>query len=577
MSTPPSTRRTRAVALVALVALLLGSLWAGAAGADTPTPPSSGPFTLSVTTGGNTYTYPANNAGGSVTGPTIPNVTDGQLATVDVSIPGGGAIAVVDVRQCKGGVSVNNLGDFDPFQTNLCSTVVLGAGSGNAVAGAYATSGPLAPGTASTSVPFNLGTGSAPTIADPFGGPDLPGFSCDAANPCQLVVFTSVASGGGSLNYQSFPINFASTAPPGAPGTPVATAGSNGAANLSWTAAPGAASYTVASTPTGASCTVASGGSGTSASCTGLAVFTPYSFVVTAVNPFGTAASAASNSVTSSPTAPTITGANAGNESILVNWSPAGVEPTGYQIVALPGSSTQNVTPPATSGTVSGLTNGTAYTVTVVALYPGGNSVSSAAVGPVTPTGQFVTQTFTVTRPVGALLIGEDCSGVTGGQNSAAGNPVMGVPNQNCNIDLGTASINPSGTYYTANGNIQNVTVLDTRDDDLGWTVTASLTPFTTPGPPADAFDPCNFGLAPSVTEIGAPTGYTQASTAGPAVAPNCAPPTGGYGTPRIVAEAAPLGGLGFTIVSGSVNLQIPVTADAGQYTAVLTFTLLTK
>ncbi len=208
--TSRSHHRRLLVATLGVLAAALFLPFGPLALADTPTPPSSGPLTLTVVAGGNTYTYPANNAAGTVPGPTIPNVADGQVVDVNVSLGASGAIAVVDVRQCKSGAVISNLGDFDPFQTNNCSTVKLGSGSGDNVVGAYATSGPLAPGTPSVTVPFTIGAGTAPAIEDPFGGGTLPGFTCGPGNPCTLAVFASIASGGGSLNYLSFPITFSS-------------------------------------------------------------------------------------------------------------------------------------------------------------------------------------------------------------------------------------------------------------------------------------------------------------------------------------------------------------------------------
>lgn len=88
------------------------------------------------------------------------------------------------------------------------------------------------------------------------------------------------------------------------------------------------------------------------------------------------------------PGAPTGISASAGNGSALVQWSaPAsngGGAIAGYTVTSS-GGQTCTATPPATSCTVTGLSNGTAYTFTVVATNSSGASVASAASATVTP------------------------------------------------------------------------------------------------------------------------------------------------------------------------------------------------
>ncbi len=82
------------------------------------------------------------------------------------------------------------------------------------------------------------------------------------------------------------------------------------------------------------------------------------------------------------PDAPTSPSATAGNAQATVTWTaPAdtGSSPiTSYIVTASDGVHTCTATAPATTCTVAGLTNGTAYTFTVVAVSAAGNSVPSA-------------------------------------------------------------------------------------------------------------------------------------------------------------------------------------------------------
>ena len=88
------------------------------------------------------------------------------------------------------------------------------------------------------------------------------------------------------------------------------------------------------------------------------------------------------------PGSPTGVSGVAGNGEVTVSWTaPAddgGSAITGYAVTASPGGQTCTTTG-ATSCVVSGLTNGTAYTFTVVATNEAGNSLPSEASAPVTP------------------------------------------------------------------------------------------------------------------------------------------------------------------------------------------------
>lgn len=132
-------------------------------------------------------------------------------------------------------------------------------------------------------------------------------------------------------------------------------------------------------------------GQGTSSpiTVTGLTNGTAYTFTVVAVNSIGTSvASAASNSVTPAavPSAPTSVVATAGDATASVAFVPGasnGSPITNYTVTSSPGGITASGT--SSPIVVSGLTNGTAYTFTVVATSALGNSVASSASAAVTP------------------------------------------------------------------------------------------------------------------------------------------------------------------------------------------------
>jgi titin len=137
-------------------------------------------------------------------------------------------------------------------------------------------------------------------------------------------------------------------------------------------------------------------GTGTTATVTGLTGGTAYTFQVQAytATTISSPSSAPSNSVTPTtpPGPPTSVTAVSGNGQATVSWvapvANGGSPVTGYQIIpqivggpALPAIVVDDVT----SATVTGLANGISYTFTVVATNAVGDSVPSAASGPVIP------------------------------------------------------------------------------------------------------------------------------------------------------------------------------------------------
>lgn len=168
---------------------------------------------------------------------------------------------------------------------------------------------------------------------------------------------------------------------------------------LSWTSpANGGSSitdYVVQRSPAGAGTwtTFADGTStATSATVTGLTASTSYDYRVAAVNAVGTGTNSATATgstaaAATAPGAPTIGTATGGDTSASVTFtapaSNGGSAITGYTVTSSPGGLT--ATGAASPLTVTGLTNGTAYTFSVTAINAIGTSVASAASNSVTP------------------------------------------------------------------------------------------------------------------------------------------------------------------------------------------------
>jgi hypothetical protein len=143
--------------------------------------------------------------------------------------------------------------------------------------------------------------------------------------------------------------------------------------------------YTVTSSPG----SYTSSGASSPLVVTGLQSSTQYTYTVIAANKFGTSsASSASSGVTATtvPQAPTIDSVTAGSEEVSVAFTAGatgGSAITGYTVTSSPGSFTASGA--SSPLVVTGLTNGTAYTFTVVATNANGTSAASSASSSVTP------------------------------------------------------------------------------------------------------------------------------------------------------------------------------------------------
>ena len=183
--------------------------------------------------------------------------------------------------------------------------------------------------------------------------------------------------------------------PPGAPTGVTATAG-NGQATISWNAPSSAGSsvitsYTVTASPGGRTCTV--NAPATTCTISGLTNGTAYTFSVVATSTAGNSSpSSASTSVSPQatvPSAPTNVTAASGNGEATVSWttpvSDGGESIDGYIVTSSPDGLTCTAVAPDTTCTITGLTNGTAYTFTVVASNNIGTSDPSSTSNSVTP------------------------------------------------------------------------------------------------------------------------------------------------------------------------------------------------
>jgi hypothetical protein len=204
----------------------------------------------------------------------------------------------------------------------------------------------------------------------------------------------------------------------------------NTSATLAWTApsnTSGITGYRLRAYPgtsgkAARSVTVASGL--TSAPVTGLVNGTAYTFTVASLyrastGPESTRSTAVSPSLTSQTvSAPSLSTVAPASRAITATWQPASDgsfgTPSGYRVSAYLGSTTKvarstTVAGTATSGTLTGLANGTAYTIEVAVLYASGTGPASARSAAVIPAAVVP----------GAPTIGSASSGKAGGAITA--------------------------------------------------------------------------------------------------------------------------------------------------------------
>ncbi|MFP5445738.1 MAG: fibronectin type III domain-containing protein, partial [Betaproteobacteria bacterium] len=231
------------------------------------------------------------------------------------------------------------------------------------------------------------------------GGWALDGLTFPRGTPvwvrAQGIATGGYQNGSSSLVRSVRALYFAAAVAPDAPTGLTAVAG-NGAATLSWTAPAnhgGSAilSYTVTGTPAGGGTAAGCPATAPATTCTvsGLSNGVAYNFTVTATNAVGTSSASTSASATPQgvPDAPTGLTAVAGNGAVTLSWTaPAnngGSAILSYTVTGAPAGGGATVgcpaTAPATSCTVSGLTNGVAYTFTVTATNAAGTSSPSTS------------------------------------------------------------------------------------------------------------------------------------------------------------------------------------------------------
>ena len=267
--------------------------------------------------------------------------------------------------------------------------------------------------------------------------------------------------------------------------------------------------------------TTASGGAATTGTVTGLTNGVTYTFTVSAINSVGTGSPSADSApgTPGLPGQPTNVVGTRGDQSVALTWtapSGNGNALSSNAVKAYNGAtlvSTTTAAGSATSATITGLTNGTAYTFTVTATNVIGNGPESAASAPVTPAGLPGTPTGVTATPA------DNSAQVNWTPPSANGTPLTSYSVKayaGATLVQTTPVTAPaSGTTVTGltNGTTYTFTVTATNSVGAGATSAAS-----------NAVTPAGLPAAPTVT---ATAGDTTASVSWNAVSGNGSTITG--------------------------------------------------
>ena len=257
--------------------------------------------------------------------------------------------------------------------------------------------------------------------------------------------------------------------------------------------------YTVTASPSGATCTVIS--PATSCSISPLTNGTSYTFSSTATNSTGTSSATNSSAVTPAgiPLAPTGLSAVRGNQQATVSLTPlpnsatGGKAITSYTISAYDSSGNAvgtpcNVIPPASSCTVTGLTNGSLYTFKATAtngVFTSALSTASAPVVPATVPNPPTGVTATTTSPNSATV--SFVPPVNNGGDPIASYTVTSSPGGfTCTVTAPATSCSFAGVLTNGQAYAFTATATNSVGTSLASSASTSITPIGPPGMPTN-------------------------------------------------------------------------------------------
>lgn len=396
------------------------------------------------------------------------------------------------------GTSVSSFGNGNPwgtpiqskFNTGLLSSItIVGAGSiAESSSARYTVFATYDNGsTNKINGTFSLGTTPAATLSD---GNLLSG---SPVSSDQVVTLSATYSEGATTRTATLPVTIKNIA--AAPASPTQVTAAPGIGQVIVSFMPPASdggssitSYTATSIPGGITAT----GPGSPITVTGLSFGTSYSFKVAATNSIGTGSDSLLSSPVSTisvPNAPSAIVAVAGNAQATVTFAApvdGGSAITGYTVVSNPpNGGDANAGSLATTHTILGLVNGTAYTFTVTATNTIGASQVSAPSNTVTPTSAPNPPSNVIAVSGNAQATVAFSAPSFNGGSAITGYSVTSNPSGGVDLNAGSAGLSHVISGLT-NGTTYSFTVVANNATGPSSASPSSntITPATTPGSP---------------------------------------------------------------------------------------------
>jgi sugar lactone lactonase YvrE len=255
-----------------------------------------------------------------------------------------------------------------------------------------------------------------------------------------------------------------------------------------------------------------------------------------------------------SPSAPITVTAVAGNAQASVSWSApvsdGGSAITGYIVASTPGGLTATVSGTTTTAVVTGLTNGTSYTFSVIAVNIMGNSIQSVPSSPVTPSAPAAPTAPGAPTSVTAVAGDAQASVSWSAPSSNGGSTITGY----------TVTSTPGGLTATANGTTTTAVVTGLTN---GTAYTFAVVATNAAGNSA----PASSSSVTPITVAGAPTSVTAvAGNAEASVSWSAPVSTGGSTITGYTVTSTP-GGLTATVSGTTTSAVVTGLTNGTSYT----------
>jgi len=138
----------------------------------------------------------------------------------------------------------------------------------------------------------------------------------------------------------------------------------------------------------------------------------------------------------------------------------------------------------------------------------------------------------------------------------------------NSQVVLPSPVLNPAGDLMATSGNLNPITLTDSRAGNLGWTVTCQVGDFADAA--TDRINGQNLGFTPKVIDLSPAQTATAGTTVPPAAVEANDSGQAGLKTPRTLVTGQ---GLGTAHFGGALNLNVPTDTVPGTYTTTMTIT----